>query len=102
MINLHSPKAFFVRLDGVLYASTHSSKFLARKQIEDVIATAYFHHLDESHLLRDAHQVALDLLNRMPPEQAEQFDRNFPDQECYGTCKIKEPTAPSVNIILED
>lgn len=95
-------KVFFVRLDGVLYAATHSSEFLARQQIYDVIAVACFHHLDESELLRDAHQVALDLLSQMPPEQAELFDRNFPDQECYGTCKIEDPCAPSVNIILED
>lgn len=101
MIHIPPPKLFFVCLDGVQYAATDSSEFMARRQIDDIIATAYFHHMEDSELLRDAHQVAVDVLKQLPPEQAATL-RAVPDQKCFGTCKIEDPAAPELNITFED
>lgn len=101
MIHIPPPKLFFVCLDGVQYAATDNSEFMARRQIDDIIATAYFHHMEDSELLRDAHQVAVDILNQLPPEQAAML-RAVPDQKCFGTCKIEDPRAPMVNITFDD
>lgn len=100
MINLPTPHVFFVCLDGVLYASVHSSKAVAKIWIDSVIAEAYFHHLDESEILREAHQMALDILKRDPPEMAEKIRSSIRDQKCYGT--YKDPRAPNVNICFTE
>lgn len=101
MINIYTPHLFFVRLDGVLFAAANESRALANMRIQEIIATAYFHRIEDSDLLRDAHQLAEDMLIRVPPEQAERF-RNLPDQPCYGTYKIEVPEMPEVKITFDE
>lgn len=101
MIQLPCPKFLFVRLDGVEYAAMEASEFLNTLRMDEIVATAAFHHLEDSPLLREANQLAKQILSQLPPEQAAMF-RAVPDQPCFGTMNIEDPDAPEVHIKLED
>ena len=101
MIQLPCPKLLFVRLDGVEYAAMEASEFLNNLRMDEIIATAAFHHLEDSELLREANQLAKQVLSQMPPDQAAMFHA-VPDQPCFGTMNIEDPRAPELHIKLED
>lgn len=72
--NTHvSDKVMFVKFDGVLYAVYEQSEAYARWKFQHLQADAYFKRMEESDVLKEHHALALQLLERMPKEQADMF-----------------------------
>lgn len=88
--NTHvSDKVLFVKFDGVLYAVYEQSEAYARWKFANLQADAYFKRMEESDVLKEHHALALQLLERMPKEQADMF-RNITDNKAYGTIKYED------------
>ena len=84
-----SDKVLFVKFDGVLYAVYEQSEAYARWKFANLQADAYFKRMEESDVLKEHHALALQLLEKMPKEQADMF-RNISDNKAYGTIKYED------------
>lgn len=88
--NTHvSDKVLFAKFDGVLYAVYEQSEAYARWKFAHLQADAYFKRMEESDALKEHHALALQLLEKMPKEQADMF-RNITDNKAYGTIKYED------------
>jgi len=84
MFRILNDKFCIFRTDGVLYAAWESSPALTVTKMQQIVSEAYFHTLDDSPLLRGAHECAKEILSIAPKDLAEKL-RNIPDQHMYGT-----------------